>query len=75
MKDIAIRALKTFVQAFLGILIPEIILILNNQEMWSDWKAVIIPFVASGLAAGISAVWNMILNKSNKTDTIENEEA
>ena len=73
MKDIAIRALKTFVQAFLGILIPEIILILNNQEMWSDWKAVIIPFVASGCAAGISAVWNMVLGKTTKG--IENEEA
>lgn len=74
MKDIAIRALKTFVQAFLGILIPEVILILNNQEMWSDWKAVLIPFVASGCAAGISAVWNMILGKTN-TKGIENEEA
>ena len=73
MKDIAIRALKTFVQAFLGILIPEVILILNNQEMWSDWKAVIIPFVASGCAAGISAVWNMVLGKTTKG--IENEEA
>lgn len=73
MKDIAIRALKTFVQAFLGILIPEIILILNNQEMWSDWKAVIIPFVASGCAAGISAVWNMVLGKTTKG--IESEEA
>ena len=73
MKDITIRALKTFVQAFLGILIPEVILILNNQEMWSDWKAVIIPFVASGCAAGISAVWNMVLGKTTKG--IENEEA
>ena len=73
MKDIVIRALKTFVQAFLGILIPEIILILNNQEMWSDWKAVIIPFAASGCAAGISAVWNMVLGKTTKG--IENEEA
>lgn len=74
MKDITIRALKTFVQAFLGILIPEVILILNNQEMWSDWKAVIIPFVASGCAAGISAVWNMVLGKTSAKG-IENEEA
>lgn len=73
MKDIAIRALKTFAQAFLGILIPEVILILNNQETWADWKAVLIPFVASGCAAGISAVWNMILGKTTKG--IENEEA
>ena len=72
MKDIIIRALKTFVQAFLGILIPEIVLILQNPDMWSDWKAVLIPFVASGLAAGISAVWNLILQK---TGGVKNEEA
>lgn len=73
MKDIAIRALKTFVQAFLGILVPEIILILNNADMWSDWKAVLVPFVASGIAAGISAVWNLFLQK--KSDGTKNEES
>ncbi len=58
-KEIAIRALKTFVQAFLGVLIPEIVTILNGgfTDVNTFWRTVS-PFVAAALAAGISAVWN-----------------
>ncbi|MBR1811871.1 MAG: hypothetical protein IJ766_09570 [Clostridia bacterium] len=61
-KDIAIRALKTFVQAFLGVLVPEIVTILNGgfTDVSTAWKA-LSPFIASALAAGISAVWNIVL--------------
>ena len=61
--DWLIRAVKTFVQAFLGVLIPEIVAILNNGFP-SDWKAfwiLLAPTVAAALAAAISAVWNYIL--------------
>lgn len=62
-KDIGIRALKTFVQAFLGIVIPEIIVILNGGFVsWSTAWAILAPFVASALAAGISAVWNSVIH-------------
>ena len=65
MKDWQIRALKTFAQAFGGILVPEIVLVLNGgfPESWSAWWAVLAPILCSALAAGISAAWNIILEK------------
>jgi hypothetical protein len=59
-----VRALKTFAQAFLGVLIPEIVALLNGGFVDADvaWVA-LSPFVAAGLAAGISAVWNIALEK------------
>ena len=62
MKDWIVRMLKTFVQAFLGVLIPEVVLILNGTlpADWNAWKTVLIPLVCSALAAGISAAWNLI---------------
>jgi hypothetical protein len=64
MKDWMVRAVKTFVQAFLGVMIPEIIVILQGgfPETGVFWQ-VLSPFVAAGLAAGISAVWNIALEK------------
>ena len=63
MKDWQIRALKTFVQAFGGILIPELVMVLNGSlpEDWNAWKLVLIPVLCSALAAGISAARNVIL--------------
>ena len=63
--DWAIRALKTFVQAFFGVLIPAVIAVLNNgfPENWSVLWVSLSPFVAAGLAAAISAVWNIILEQ------------
>lgn len=65
MKDWQIRALKTFAQAFGGILVPELVLVLNGgfPESWNAAWAVLAPIVCSALAAGISAMWNVILEK------------
>ncbi len=66
MKDWKIRAIKTFVQAFFGVLIPETVMILNNISDYKDLNtltAAALPFMASALAAAISAVWNIILEK------------
>lgn len=63
MKDWMVRALKTFVQAFFGVLIPEICIILNGgfpESISAAW-VVVSPLLASALAAGISAGWNIIL--------------
>ena len=62
MKDVLIRALKTFVQCFLGVLVPEVIAILNGgfPESWPVLWAYLSPVVSSALAAGICAVWNGI---------------
>lgn len=63
MKDWQIRAIKTFVQSFFGVLIPELVMILNGNipAEWSGWQCVIITVVCPALAAGISAAWNIIL--------------
>lgn len=66
MKDWKIRALKTFVQAFFGVLIPEVVMVLNNIGDYSGLGAVAavgVPVVCAALAAAISAVWNVLLEK------------
>ena len=67
MADWLIRAIKTFVQAFFGVLIPEVCIVLNGgfpESIDTAW-VVLSPFVASALAAAISATWNIINEKLN----------
>lgn len=73
MKDWMIRALKTFVQSFFGIVIPELCVILSNgfPESWSVLWAVMSPVIASALAAAICAVWNIILEHIKQEDEYE----
>ena len=71
MKDWKVRALKTFVQSFFGVLIPEIVVILNNITAFENFSAVwavLAPFVASALAAAIAAVWNIALERLKSTE-------
>lgn len=58
-KDIAIRALKTFIQAF----IPVVATAFATADITdlSNIKAIAYSALISGVAAGISAVWNVIL--------------
>lgn len=72
-KDILTRALKTFVQAFFGVLIPEACAILNGgfTDISAFWKA-ITPFLAAALSAGISAVWNVILDNAKNKEAEDN---
>lgn len=67
-KDWQIRAIKTFIQSFGGIAIPEICLILsgNLPTSFKGWVAVIIPILCASLAAGISSAWNIINEKLKK---------
>lgn len=61
--DIWQRALKTFIQAFFGVLIPEAVTLLQTGiEPGTIWVAIVIPILCSSLAAGISAGWNVINN-------------
>ena len=61
-KDIIIRAVKTFAQAFFGVLIPEVCYILENglPENLSKLGACLAPVIASALASALSACWNII---------------
>ena len=65
MKDWMIRSLKTFVQAFFGVLIPELCVILNQgfPESWSVLWALLAPVIAAALSAAICAAWNIILEQ------------
>ena len=64
MKDWMIRAIKTFVQAFFGVLVPEICVMLNGgfPADWPTAWAILAPVVAAALSAAIAAVWNIILD-------------
>lgn len=62
MYDWIIRAVKTFVAVFLGVLIPEITAYLAGgfpADYPTLWLA-LNPTIAAGLAASISALWNLI---------------
>lgn len=63
MKDWAIRSIKTFIQAFLGVFIPALCTMLQNGWPESLDKAWVImaPTVSAALAAAICAVWNIAL--------------
>lgn len=65
--DVWQRALKTFLQAFLGVLIPQIVMMLNNYMDfdWANWTTYL-PLITGALAAGISAAWNSIINASGE---------
>lgn len=58
-KDILIRALKTFVQAFIPV-VAAAFATADITEM-DNLKAVAYSALISGGAAGISAVWNLII--------------
>jgi hypothetical protein len=60
--DWLIRTIKTFVQSFLGVLIPELCIILNGgfpSDVSAFWK-ILSPIVAAALSAAICAAWNII---------------
>lgn len=65
MPDWLIRAVKTFVQAFFGVLAPELAVILQHgwPESWASLWAYLAPVVAAALAGAISAVWNILLEQ------------
>ena len=69
--DWAIRSIKTFVQAFLGIVVPEVCAILNKVAEITDlstaWK-MLVPILCSALAAGICALWNGLAQKELKVE-------
>lgn len=71
MKDWIKRAAKTFAQAFLGALIPEVIRVLNGGvgDIKTAWT-ILFPFVTAALAAGISAVWNIALEHMSTQDVV-----
>ena len=65
MPDWLIRTIKTFVQSFFGVLVPEVCIMLNNgfpADLLKLWK-ILAPVVAASLSAAICAAWNIISEK------------
>lgn len=58
-KDIAIRALKTFAQAFVSSISVDALLGVTDLD---TLKKIGLSMLIAGTAAGISAVWNTVLN-------------
>jgi hypothetical protein len=58
-KDIVNRAIKTFIQAFVGSITINSFLVVNDVNAF---KAVLYSTLIGGLSAGLSAVQNMIIN-------------
>ncbi len=71
MKDWIIRALKTFVQATVAYFVANAALITQHVVEWnfSDWKGWALPLITGAISAGISAVWNVILEQIDKKKT------
>ncbi|MBR4858804.1 MAG: hypothetical protein IKU08_06415 [Clostridia bacterium] len=63
-KDIIIRALKTFVQAFLSAVSVDALLGVTDFDAF---KRIGISILIAGTAAGISAVWNTMIEVPNIT--------
>ena len=65
MRDWMIRAGKTFVQAFFGVLIPAVCTLLSGgwPESWGAVWVLLSPAVSAALSAAISAVWNLLLEQ------------
>lgn len=59
LKDIAIRALKTFIQAFLSAISVDALFGVTDLD---TFKKVLVSVLIAATAAGISAVWNMVQN-------------
>jgi len=70
MKDWMVRALKTFVQAFFGVLIPEFVVMLRDGSVmgWNKFWTLMVPVLCAALAAGISAAWNIIAEALKKME-------
>ena len=64
LKDIIIRALKTFVQAFLSAVSVDALLGVTD---FNAFRRIGISMLIAGTAAGISAVWNTMIEVPNIT--------
>lgn len=65
--DFLVRAAKTFIQAFIPVIIANTTMIMTHVVNWdfADWKGWLMPIIISAVAAGIAAIWNLILEKIN----------
>lgn len=71
MRDWVVRSLKTFVESFFGVLIPAVCALLSGgfpESIHAAW-VILAPTVSAALAAAITAVWNIALEKLRANET------
>ena len=75
MADWQIRSIKTFVQAFFGVLIPELCALLQGgfPESFHALWLLLAPVVAAALSAAICAVWNILLEQLEQSEAASYE--
>ena len=58
------RAVKTFIFAFLGVLVPEVCVLLTGSpsDIVAAYPVVVVSIICAALAAGLSATWNYLEN-------------
>ena len=72
-KDILIRALKTFIQAFISSLSIDAFLGVTDL---TTFKKIALSLLVGALAAGVSAVWNSLIEwLTVRIDNIEEDES
>lgn len=63
--DWLIRAIKTFIETFFGVLIPAVCAVLSGgfpETPRAAWL-LLAPTVSAALSAAIAAAWNIILER------------
>lgn len=68
MKDWMIRAIKTFVQAAGSFIVADITILSDAMTDMSAFKQTIVTVLVGAVAAGISAVWNIILEQTQSKE-------
>lgn len=58
-KDIVTRATKTFIQAFIGSFTIDAFFMVSDTD---TLKKIFLSVLVASVAAGVSAVWNMLLD-------------
>lgn len=66
MKDWMVRALKTFVQAAGSFIVADITVLSEAMTDISAFRQTLITVLVGAVAAGISAVWNIVLERMER---------
>lgn len=76
MKDWLKRTVKTFIQAFFGVLLPELGAVLARgwPQDWPAFWGLVAPVLIASVSAGICAVWNIINERITETEIRKNAE-
>lgn len=75
-RDVGSRALKTFVQAFFGVLVTEFAAIAANVMSMKHFDiAALAALAAAALASAVSATWNTVFAPILLPGAISKEEA